>query len=135
VFDFQTHPVYGVLAMSAVITKLKGLGSSTLPEAELESSIRQWWDEKVQKDLDDPFANKKETSGTLYDVLVEMDSLSVVGILADLGNIVGFDVRPSLIKRGGYRDCDEMVTHLIKGIRESRRGKKLISTKDKKNAA
>jgi hypothetical protein len=119
--------------MSAVITKLIDRGGPPLPETDIESALRRWWQSEVQKGVDDPFAKQKETAGTLYDVLVEVDSLSVVGVLAELGTLVGFKVPPRLIKRGGYTNCDEMVNHLLKGLRDcARRGTTPLPKKEKK---
>jgi hypothetical protein len=121
--------------MRAVITKLEQSGSAVLPENEIEATLRQWWNAEVQKGADDPFAKQRETAGTLYDVLVEVDSLTIIGVLADLGKIVGFKVPPSIIKRGGYSNCDEMVAHLSKGLRECVGRKRTPpSKKDKKHA-
>jgi hypothetical protein len=98
--------------MSATATE--PAATATFPEQELEDAIGKWWDEETSKRLNDPFA----ASGTLFDVLTEVDSLSAVNVLLTIEPIVGFAPPESIIKPGGYADRKEMIDHLLPALRK-----------------
>ena len=83
------------------------------PESAVTTALKDWWDKETTGRKTDPFAKP----GTLYDTVVEMDSLSVVNVLVTIEKIVGFEPPVTIIKRGGYRDQQEMVDHMVPGIR------------------
>jgi len=85
-------------------------------EGSLIEELREWWDEEVIGE-DDPFANPKPIEGTIFDIQPAVDSLGVVKQLITIEKHVGFEVSPSIIKRGGYRTFDEMISHLIPRVR------------------
>lgn len=97
-------------------------------EADLLNDLQVWWDEEVDP-ADDPFAASRPSSGTIFDVVPVVDSLGVVKALLTIEEHVGFEVPPSVIKRGGYRTFDEMAEHLIPKVRA------LVVKKKKKAAA
>ena len=84
----------------------------TFPEKDLTDAIISWWTEEMSRHTDDPFA----AAGTLYDVLIDVDSLSAVDVLLVLEPIVGCSLPESLIKPGGYSDRQAMVDHLLPAI-------------------
>jgi hypothetical protein len=121
--------------MSTAIVKPELGSGRMLPETEIATALQRWWHSEVGHIANDPFAPKEERKGTLYDVVVEIDSLSVIDALLLLEGIVGFEVPPKVIKRGGYRDCEEMVSHLLAGLREcAGRGTVSFRRKEKKYA-
>lgn len=122
--------------MSAQVANHQRSSPTQLPEEEIAEQLRQWWSSEVEPGDDDPFAKKKETNkGTLYDLVVEIDSLSVTNALVIVESIIGFEVPVKLIKRGGYRDCEEMINHLLAGLREcAQRGTLTHRRKEKKHA-
>jgi hypothetical protein len=87
---------------------------SEVSEEGLTVALIDWWEAEVSSREADPFAS----SGTLYDAIVEMDSLSVLNGLLTVEACVGFKLPVKIIKRGGYRDRQEMVDHLVPQIRE-----------------
>lgn len=86
----------------------------TFPEADVIAALAEWWDAEADVRRDDPFANP----GTLYDVVVDIDSLSVVNVLLVVEKILGFEPPVTVIKKGGYRDRQEMINHLVPAMRE-----------------
>jgi hypothetical protein len=81
-------------------------------EGAIRAELRSWWDGQVDS-ADDPFAAPKPTSGTIFDVIPVVDSLSVVTALVAIEKHVGFKVPSRVIQRGGYNSFDEMVDDLV----------------------
>lgn len=94
----------------------------TFPEEAVIEALGGWWDAEVDIRRDDPFAKP----GTLYDVVVDIDSLSVVNVLLVIEKILGFEPPVTVIKKGGYRDRQEMIDHLVPAIREHYRKQRNI---------
>ena len=87
---------------------------AAFPATELSTRLRAWWESDMPSDGTDPFARNP---GTLFDLIVtEIDSLSVVSALLEVEDVVGFKLPASIVKRGGYRSCDEMVADLLPKI-------------------
>lgn len=86
--------------------------TNVLPEKQITDAIVDWWDSQALERGNDPFA-----PGTLYDVLIDVDSLSAVNVLLVLDPILGIEIPESVIKPGGYSDRQEMIDHLIPAIR------------------
>lgn len=89
------------------------VAANSFPENAVTTALKDWWNKETSGRKTDPFAKP----GTLYDTVVEMDSLSVVNVLVTIENIVGFELPVTVIKCGGYRDQHEMVGHMVPGIR------------------
>src|SRR5438874_683765 len=94
-------------------TATTAAAATTFPEQELKAVIGGWWDDETSKHLNDPFA----VPGTLFDVLVEIDSLTAVNVLLVIEPILGFEPPESLIRSGGYTDRKDMVDHLLPALR------------------
>jgi hypothetical protein len=88
--------------------------AAVFPEQKVKSAIEEWWDEETSKHLDDPFA----VPGTLFDVLVEVDSLTAVNVLLVIEPILGLKATESLIRPGGYSDRNDMISHLMPALRK-----------------
>lgn len=87
--------------------------ATIFPERELKGAVGKWWDEETSKHLNDPFA----VPGTLFDVVVEVDSLTAVNVLLVIEPIFGFEPPESLIRSGGYTDRNDMINHLLPALR------------------
>lgn len=85
-------------------------------EAALVDDLRAWWDGEVGG-ADDPFADPKPPSGTIFDVLPAIDSLGAVNGLLTIEKHVGFDVPSRIIRRGGYGSFDDMTSDLLPKVR------------------
>lgn len=94
----------------------------TFPEEAVTEALAEWWDAETGTRRGDPFA----IPGTLYDVVVDIDSLSVVNALLVIEEILGFEPPVTVIKKGGYRDRQEMIDHLVPAIREHYRKQRNI---------
>lgn len=81
-------------------------------EASLLEALRVWWDGEVGG-IDDPFAEPRPKSGTLFDVLPAIDSLGVITGLVTIEGHVGFEVPARIIRRGGYDSFQDMVADLL----------------------
>jgi acyl carrier protein len=86
----------------------------TFAETALIKALTEWWDAEIDIRNNDPFARP----GTLYDLVVDIDSLSMVNLLLEIEPTLGFKPPVTVIKRGGYRSCQEMIDHLVPAIRE-----------------
>jgi hypothetical protein len=84
----------------------------TFPTEGLIAALAEWWDAEISKREADPFS----VSGTLYDVVLEIDSLSTLSALLVIEKLVGFEIPVSVVKPGGYQDCQEMIDHLVPEI-------------------
>lgn len=88
--------------------------ANSFPENAVTTALKDWWNKETSGRQTDPFAKPK----TLYDTVVEMDSLSVVNVLVTIEKIVGFELPVTVIKRGGYHDQNEMISHMVPKIRD-----------------
>ena len=86
----------------------------TFPERAVIDALLAAWDSEIATRRDDPFAKP----GTLYEVVVAIDSLTIVNFLLTVEEVLGFKPPVTVVKRGGYKDCDEMINHLVPAIRE-----------------
>lgn len=96
------------------ITTDRPLRVVAFPEEALKSAITEWWDATVETKEDDPFA---ERPNTLYDLVVDIDSLSAVEALIVIEREIGFEPPVSVIRRGGYKSCDDMIDHVLPALR------------------
>jgi hypothetical protein len=85
------------------------------PEQRVKTALEDWWAEETAARRADPFARP----GTLFDVVPDIDSLSLVNALLVVEAEIGFKPPVTVIKRGGYQDCSEMLQHLLPAIRRS----------------
>lgn len=85
-------------------------------ENALIDDLRTWWDGEVGG-ADDPFADPKPPSGTIFDVLPAIDSLGAVNGLLTIEKHVGFEVPSRIIRRGGYSSFEDMTSDLVPKVR------------------
>jgi hypothetical protein len=98
-------------------------------EDDLRADLQTWWNDQVAND-DDPFADPRPPrTGTIFEVVPEVDSLGVVAALITIEKHVKFEVPPRIIKAGGYRTFEEMADDLLPKVRA------LVLKQRKKEAA
>lgn len=88
--------------------------SSLYPQTRVTQYIRDWWD-REQRDLAkvaDPDEGMQTGHGTVFDLVPLISSQRAVDLVLDLEPVLGYEIPDSVIKRGGYHSCDEMVEHL-----------------------
>jgi acyl carrier protein len=101
----------GVAAMGLA---LKKTANPPYPRGEIRKAIRNWW-KSEQEDLQkiaDPIDELKADSGTVFDLVPVISSQIAVEVVLDLTDLMGFEIPDSVIKRGGYHNCEEMIEHL-----------------------
>jgi acyl carrier protein len=84
-------------------------------EAALLEELKGWWDEQLSED--DPFAEPKPPSGTIFDVLPAIDSLGMVSGLVAVEKHVPFKVPVRVIRRGGYNSFKDLESDLMPKLR------------------
>jgi len=93
---------------------LKKPANPPYPSGKVQEVIRHWW-KREQEDLhkiSDPVDELKPNSGTVFDLVPVISSQHAVEVVLDLTEVMGFEIPDTVIKRGGYHSCDEMVEHL-----------------------
>ena len=93
---------------------LKKQSNQPYPRERIRCALRDWWareQEELQK-IDDPVEELQPNSGTVFDLVPLVSSHHAVEAVLDLEPIVGYEIPDSVIKRGGYHSCEEMVEHL-----------------------
>jgi hypothetical protein len=86
-------------------------------EAAVIKDLRAWWNDQVAGAADDPFASPALPKGTIFDVLPAVDSLGVVSGLVTTEKHVGMKIPARVIRRGGYKDFDEMTADLLPKVK------------------
>ena len=87
--------------------------------AQVEKVLREFWKRETSTSLRDPNeAVPGDRDGDVFDLLPEMSSHEAVKVLLDLAAVLGVKLKKNLIRRGGYRDCDDFVEHLMRRIQE-----------------
>lgn len=91
---------------------LKPSFPSDFPRQKIQDVIRNWWSmeqEELKKVADPP---TEIPAGTVFDVTPLISSHRAVEIILDLEPVLGIEIPDSVIKRGGYQSCEEMISHL-----------------------
>jgi hypothetical protein len=56
------------------------------------------------------------TTAGKYAAYIHLDSLGVVDLLCDVEPIVGFDLKDSIVRSGGYHSIDQAIGHVLPRI-------------------
>jgi hypothetical protein len=84
---------------------------------QVEKVLRDFWARETSTSLRE--SNKTESGeGDIFDLLPEMSSHEAVKVLLDLRPILGAKLKKNLIRRGGYSNCEEFVSHMMGRIQE-----------------
>ena len=94
------------------------MSTSTLgyDESALKEDLRNWWDEETSA-TGDPFAQPQGSTGTIFDALPNLDSLSAISCLLTVEEHVPFEVPVQAIRRGGYYSFDDLTGDLFPKLR------------------
>jgi hypothetical protein len=93
---------------------LKRQSNPPYPTLQVQQAIRDWYtreQEELQR-IADSVDELRSNSGTVFDLVPVISSHHAVEVALDLEAVLGYEVPDSVIKRGGYHSCDEMVEHL-----------------------
>ncbi len=92
--------------------------TARFPEAELVTALVEWWSKKAMERVDDPFSTVPQTTGTIYELLPALDSLTVVESFLIIEKILGITIPVSLVKPGGYTSNEDMLKDLLPKFRK-----------------
>jgi hypothetical protein len=97
----------------AVDTIVKTAPSKAFPKADVEAKLRDLLLDAVTTDAQlKGIAFPADKPGK-YAASIRLDSLGVVDLLCGLEPTVGFELKESLVKAGGYKSIDDAVGHLM----------------------
>jgi hypothetical protein len=85
------------------------------PKNHVEAALRQSWarQEQDQQLISDPVDELQLNSGTVFAIVPLVSSHHALGAVLEVEKIVGYEIPDSVVKRGGYQDCEEFVKHMI----------------------
>lgn len=88
--------------------------SLSFPRLQIEQNLRAWWRRKTASPLFKKKGDPKKTGGNVFDIQPEVSSVQTIEVLLEVEKILGFELKVSqLVKRGGYRNCEEFIQHLL----------------------
>lgn len=84
------------------------------PKDRVEATLREWWarQEQDQQLISDPVDELPPNSGTVFAVVPMVSSHHALGAVLEVEKIVCYEIPDSVVKRGGYQDCEEFVKHM-----------------------
>lgn len=93
----------------------KKLAAPPFPKDLVETALRDWWahQEQDQKLIADPVEELQPNSGTVFAVVPLVSSHHALNAVIAVEKIVGYEIPDSVVKRGGYQDCEEFVKHML----------------------
>lgn len=100
----------------AVATITKPGGSVTFPVAAVEAKLRGTLMDSMKSTAALHGIALPTTTAGQYAASVHLDSLGVVDLLCDVEPIVGFELKESIVKSGGYNSINEAISHVMPRI-------------------
>jgi hypothetical protein len=93
---------------------------SPFPKAKVETLLKNWWKEQEASSAryGDPFSDVRTDGGTVFDIQPKVSSQEAVTVLLKLEKVLGHEPPTSVIRRGGYKTCDEFVQELTASVSE-----------------
>jgi hypothetical protein len=88
------------------------------PKSQVETALKNWWKEQEGSAASDPFSDLRAEGGTVFDIQPKVSSQEAVTVLLKLEKVLGYEPPTSVIKRGGYKTCDEFVQDLTARVSE-----------------
>lgn len=114
----------------AVATITQPAGAVTFPAAAVEVKLRGALLESVKSTAALHGIALPTTTAGQYAASVHLDSLGVVDLLCDVEPIVGFPLKDSIVKSGGYHSINEAISHVMPRVNSA--WQKHASQEDKK---
>lgn len=97
--------------------ELLNIMNKQFPKAKIEEVLRAWYKGKVASPLRRRAKDPRNTGGTVFDIQPEVSSIEVVQVCVEVEPLMDFELQTSrVIRRGGYRNCDDFVQHLLSGL-------------------
>ena len=88
------------------------------PKAKVEQALGGWYDERMKTALRTPKSPevRNATGGSVFDIQPELSSQQAVAVLLDMEEILGFEPKKKVIRRGGYSSRRQFVKDLTARI-------------------
>lgn len=101
--------------MRMMVAEKTEAGVAPFPRRELKNALINLWLRQVKDREDNPLAVRLPAGGTntVRDILPALDSLIIVRSLAVLSKILKMKVPTTVVKKGGYDSCQQMLDHLL----------------------
>jgi hypothetical protein len=93
--------------------------SKAFPNADVEAKLRDLLLEAVTADAQLKGITLPADEPGKFAASIHLDSLGVVDLLCGLEPIVGFELKESLVKAGGYNSINDAVGHLMPRIEKA----------------
>jgi hypothetical protein len=100
----------------ATTTLERAAGATSFPAAAVEEKLRAALLVSVRSLSELRGTALPDDARAVYAVAVHLDSLGVVEILCEVEAILGFELKDSTVKSGGYNSIDEAIGHLMPRI-------------------
>jgi hypothetical protein len=85
-------------------------------EQQLREALERWWaDEKADLEADPP--PEDPSTDQLWEGMPEIDSKSVVKASPVIRELIGAELDPKLIRKGGYTSFDDLANDLLPKLR------------------
>jgi hypothetical protein len=87
---------------------------TAFPTAKVETVLGNWYDERMKTALRTPKSpdERRLSGGTVFDIQPELSSQQAVAVLLDLEEILGYEPKKKVIRRGGYSSRGQFVKEL-----------------------
>ena len=103
----------------AVDTIVKPATTKAFPGADVEAKLRDLLLEAVTSDAQLKGVALPADKPGKFAAGIHLDSLGVVDLLCGLEPVVGFELKDSLVKAGGYKSINDAVEHLMPRIEKA----------------
>jgi hypothetical protein len=109
-------PINTAEVFMAVVTIPKTGSTTPFPAASVEAKLRGALLESVQSTAGLHGIALPATTAGQYVASVHLDSLGVVDLVCEVEPIIGFELKDSIVKSGGYNSINEAITHVMPRI-------------------
>ena len=103
----------------AVETLVKPAATKAFPRADVEAKLRDLLLDAVAADAQLKGIALPADKPGKFAAGIHFDSLGVVDLLCGLESAVGFELKESLVKAGGYKSINDAVEHLMPRIEKA----------------
>ncbi len=112
--------------------KTEELAAFDAKKDELIDALSEWYDEEIEAiDAGIEEGVPQGDAGTISSCGPAIDSKRVLDASAVTKKVIGIDVPPKIIRKGGYNDLDDLVSHLVPRLRKVISGEIKIPKKKK----
>ena len=110
-----------------------GLVNFDAKKDELIDALSDWYEEEIEAiDAGIDEGVPQGDAGSISSCGPAIDSKRVLDASSVTKKIIGIDIPPKIIRKGGYNDLDDLVSHLVPRLRKVISGEIKIPEKKKK---